>query len=756
MVEQRSPKPLTGVRFPQPPPGGLPAAFFYSKISLMAKRKKTKEISAGYSKKPFFDLEDQTKKAILAILFFSFAIIIFLSIWHLAGPFGELVFRSFNYLFGWGYFILPLVFLMMAFEFLKSRRKHIYFATIFGAFLLFFSILGILELSSSNNYAGLAGYITVFSLNKIFGFWASLVLLISFVFISFIMTLNIPLKIGRGEDEEEGGEEETIQKVKDEKPVEVNPVVNQAIPKEEKQTALTKTVSRIIEREREEDEFKIPKFIGSAYKPPTIDLLERIENRPISGDIKANANIIRRTLQHFGIEVEMGEVNVGPAVTQYTLRPAQGVKLSKIVTLHNDLSLSLAAHPLRIEAPIPGKALVGIEVPNKSIALVRLGSLLGSENFKKIGFLNFALGRDVSGMPIFADLSKMPHLLIAGATGAGKSVCIHTIVTSLIWRNGPSQLKFILIDPKRVELAYYKDLPHLLTPVISDGKKSVNALRWAVKEMERRYEVLSDNNTRDIVSFNNQVVKNREPESFLPYLVIIIDELADLMSAYGREVEGTIIRIAQMARAVGIHLIVSTQRPSVEVLTGLIKANITARIALQVPSQVDSRTILDMSGAEKLLGNGDMLYMSNDSSKPRRLQGVFISEKEIKRIVDCIAEKNPLIAAENEEFSIAENNLSPALFKKGGGGPDFYSDEFSDGADDELFEEAREVIFQAKKASASLLQRRLRVGYARAARLLDILEEKGFIGSGDGAKPREVYLEKFDPPAGGPDKENEI
>jgi len=699
-------------------------------------RKKKSKSAPTVSKKPFFDLEDQTKKAILAILFFSFAVVISLSIWHLAGPFGEMVFRVFNYLFGWGYFVLPLVFLIMAFEFLKSRRKHIYFATIFGAFLLFISILGILEMSFSNNYAGLAGYITALSLNKIFGFWASLVLLISFVFISLIMTLNIPLRIGRDEeeDEEEEKKEEEV----------TEPVVNQAVPKEEKQTLPARAVSKV---EKEEGEFKIPRFIGSAYKPPVIDLVERMESRPLSGDIKANANIIKRTLQHFGIEVEMGEVNVGPTVTQYTLRPAQGVKLSKIVTLHNDLALALAAHPLRIEAPIPGKALVGIEVPNKSIALVRLGSLLGSESFGKSGLLNFALGRDVSGMPIFADLSKMPHLLIAGATGAGKSVCIHALITSLIWRNGPSQLKFILIDPKRVELAYYRDLPHLLTPVISDGKKSINALRWAVKEMERRYEILSDYNARDIVGFNNQIIKNRELESFMPYLIIIIDELADLMAAYGREVEGTIIRIAQMARAVGIHLIVSTQRPSVEVLTGLIKANITARVALQVPSQIDSRTILDMAGAEKLLGNGDMLYMSNDSSKPRRLQGVFISEKEIKRIVDYIAEKNPLAATEEKEFPVAENNLQPESGSL---------DEFSESIDDELFEEAKEVIFQAKKASASLLQRRLRVGYARAARLLDILEEKDFIGPGDGAKPREVYLEKFDPASAGQDKEDEI
>lgn len=705
----------------------------------MAKKKKTKKAAVPvYDKKPLFDLEDQTKKAILAILFFGFAIVIALSIWHKAGPFGDLVYRGFDYLFGWGYFVLPVVFAVMAFEFLKSRRKHIYFATLFGAFLLIVSILGIIKMTFAVNHAGLIGYITALSLNKIFGFWASLVLLISFVFISLVMTLNIPLKIGKseedGEEEDEEDDEDEAKEIKEEKSVDVNPVVNQAIKggrqsnaPEAGKPAFAKAVES-----KEEDDFKIPKFFAGAYKPPSIDLVETMETRPMSGDIKANANIIRRTLQHFGIEVEMGEVNVGPTVTQYTLRPAQGVKLSKIVTLQNDLALALATHPLRIEAPIPGKALVGIEVPNKSIALVRLGSLLDNETFRKLNLLNFAIGRDVSGMPVFADLAKMPHLLIAGATGAGKSVCVHSIITSLIWRNGPSQLKFIMIDPKRVELAYYRNLPHLLTPVINDGKKSINALRWAVKEMERRYETLSEFKVRDITSYNNQAVKSQNPESFMPYLVVVIDELADLMTAYGREVEGAIIRIAQMARAVGIHLIVSTQRPSVEVITGLIKANISARIALQVPSQIDSRTILDSAGAEKLLGNGDMLYMSNDSAKPRRLQGVFISEKEIKKIADFISENNPLADSEGGEFPVAENNMNMELNTIGD----------SEGSDDELFEEAKDVVVQAGKASASLLQRRLRVGYARAARLLDILEEKGLIGPGDGAKPREVYLSK--------------
>lgn len=719
----------------------------------MAKKKKGLKLKSApaQEKRPLFDLEDQTKKAILAILFFSFAVITLLSIWHKAGPFGELLFKSFNYLFGWGYFILPIVFLIMTYQFLKSRRQHIYFATIFGAFLLFISILGVLELYSENNYAGLVGYGIAVSLNKVFGFWASLVLLISSIFISLIMALNIPLKIGKEENEEE--ENETASEKEALKSSEVSPIiVNQAMPAREEKLSIAPAYAEASASKKsmdDEEEFKIPKFVGGAYNQPVIDLLERVESRPLSGDIKASANIIKRTLQNFGIDVEMGEVNIGPTVTQYTLRPAQGVKLSKIITLHNDLALALAAHPLRIEAPIPGKPLVGIEVPNKAVALVRLGSLLDGEAFKKFGILTFAVGRDVSGAPVFADLSKMPHLLIAGATGSGKSVCIHSIITSLIWRNSPAQLKLILIDPKRVELAYYRDLPHLLTPVISDGKKSINALRWAVKEMERRYEVLSEANARDIFGFNSIILKKREKNSFMPYLIIVIDELADLMAAYGREVEGTIIRLAQMARAVGIHLVVSTQRPSVEVLTGLIKANITSRIALQVPSQVDSRTILDMSGAEKLLGNGDMLYLSSDSSKPRRIQGVYVSEKEIKSVVDYIADKNPLPSEPEfiEERPILlpyggfptgrDNNLSPDL--------GFSSDNFSDDdySDEEMLQNAKEVIFQAKKASASLLQRRLKVGYARAARILDILEEKGLISAGDGAKPREIYSDRF-------------
>jgi S-DNA-T family DNA segregation ATPase FtsK/SpoIIIE len=463
-----------------------------------------------------------------------------------------------------------------------------------------------------------------------------------------------------------------------------------------------------------------PASIG--WKTPPLDLLEADKGQPSSGDIKAMSAIIQRTLANFGIEVEMGEPSVGPTVTQYTLKPAQGIKLSRITGLQNDLSLSLAAHPIRIEAPIPGRSLVGIEVPNKIITRVRLRNLIAEKDFAfNSTLLTLALGRNVAGAPVFCGLEKMPHMLIAGATGAGKTIALNSIIISLLYRHSPDRLKLILIDPKRVEFPVYRDIPHLLTPVIVEPEKTVNALQWAVGEMERRFDVLSSVGSRDIISYNKKNQSNP-----LPYIVVIIDELADLMATFGREVEAAIVRLAQMSRATGIHLVVCTQRPSVDVITGLIKANITARIALQVASQIDSRTILDMAGAEKLLGNGDMLYLAGDAGKPIRVQGVYASEKETKSVADFLRSLGrPIFQAE-----VTEHKKGQAF---GWGGS-------SDDADDDLYDEAKEVVAAAGKASASLLQRRLRIGYARAARLLDILEEKGVIGPGDGAKPRQVLI----------------
>jgi len=486
-------------------------------------------------------------------------------------------------------------------------------------------------------------------------------------------------------------------------------------------------------------------YVGNAkYSPPPLSLLAGDKGKPGVGDIKINANIIKRTLQNFGINVEMDEISIGPSVTRYALKPAEGVKLSRIVGLQNDLSLALAAHPLRIEAPIPGKSLVGIEIPNNIKTIVGFGTLLSSNEYQNSNKpLPLSLGKGISGNAHFADLAKMPHLLIAGATGSGKSVVIHTIINSLLFKKPPENLRFIMIDPKRVELTLYNKIPHLLTPVITDAKKAILALKWAAKEMDRRYDILEAESVRDIASYHKNILapalkeqEKREkddeeptlPEK-MPYIVIVIDELADIMTAYPRELESAIVRLAQMSRAVGIHLILSTQRPSVNIITGLIKANIPARVALQVASQIDSRTILDAGGAEKLLGAGDMLYMSGEMSKPVRLQSAFVSEAEVKKIVKYLA--NEYKDEVPEEIAFSEESGRNTIFEA------TLDDDEDD--EDEFYEEARNLVIEAKKASASYLQRKLRVGYARAARLLDILEDRGVIGPSDGSKAREVY-----------------
>ncbi len=462
-----------------------------------------------------------------------------------------------------------------------------------------------------------------------------------------------------------------------------------------------------------------------------LDLLDRRDQKPTSGDISHNREVIRRTLDKFGIPVEMAEVSVGPTVTQFTLKPSDGIKLSRITGLHNDLALALAAHPIRIEAPIPGKSLVGIEVPNQSVATVGIREILESREFRerKPAALNFVLGKDVAGKPWTADLGRMPHLLVAGATGSGKSVCLNVIIMTLLYTFGPDELKFLMVDPKRVELQVYNGLPHLVTPVITKTAETVNALKWALREMDHRYDLLSKVGARDLASYNARV------EDKIPYLTIIVDELADLMATSSSEIEGPIVRLAQMARAVGIHLILATQRPSVDVITGLIKANVPARIAFAVASSTDSRTILDQQGADKLIGRGDMLLSTAELATPKRIQGAFVSDAEISRVVEYIKSK----------YDPADYDYTVTERSSGGGG----SGSIGGGAggagedDDPLIPDAKEEIIRAGKASASLLQRRLKVGYARAARLLDLLEQEGFIGPADGAKPREILKADF-------------
>jgi S-DNA-T family DNA segregation ATPase FtsK/SpoIIIE len=457
---------------------------------------------------------------------------------------------------------------------------------------------------------------------------------------------------------------------------------------------------------------------------PPYSLLSDKRSKPTSGDIEANAEIIHSTFGEFGIEVDMGEVRVGPTVTQYSLKPSAGVRLTRITGLSNDLALALAAHPIRIEAPIPGKSLVGIEVPNQKTAMVSLKELLESKEFThRAHNLMIALGKDVAGKVWFADLPRMPHLLIAGATGSGKTVCVNTIIMSLLYQNTAETLRFIMIDPKRVELTLYNGIPHLLTPVITNVHKTVNALKWAIGEMERRFEVLSQDGSRDVPSYNT-----KHPDHKIPSIVIVIDELADLMATAASEVEAGIIRLAQMARAVSIHLILATQRPSVDVITGLMKANIPARIAFSVASIIDSRTILDCPGAEKLLGRGDMLLLTAELSKPVRIQGAFVSEDELKGVAEYLqGDETP----EYDE-SITEHQ------KSNGGTMNLFGGASDD--QDPLFEEAKAEIIKTTKASASFLQRRFKIGYARAARVLDELEEAGVIGPSNGAKPREILV----------------
>jgi len=493
-------------------------------------------------------------------------------------------------------------------------------------------------------------------------------------------------------------------------------------------------------------EIVIKNFSGT-YIPPPLSLLSKETGKAQIGDVKANANMIKRTLKEFGIDIELDAVESGPTITRYAIKPAQGVRISRIAGLQQELQLALRASSIRIE-PIPGKSLVGIEVPNQTRATVRLSSMLATPEYTDSPHpLIAALGKDVTGNVLFTNVARMPHGLIAGTTGSGKSVTIHNIIVSLLFRNSPEQLRFIMVDPKRVELTLYNKIPHLLTPVITDAKKAIRALSWAVKEMERRYDVLEAEQVQNITSYHKNIYqpakdawvkegsKKEEqinvPEA-LPYIVIVLDELNDLMQAYPRELEACIVRLAQMSRAVGIHLILATQRPSVNVITGTIKANVPTRIALAVASQIDSRTIIDTMGAEKLLGQGDMLYLSSDSPRALRLQSAFISEDEIKKVVEYLKKQDASMPDTLNFDEASQDSGGDSFFKSiagGGSGED---------VDDDLFEDARNAVIEAGKGSTSYLQRKLRIGYSRAARLIDLLEERGILGPQDGSKAREV------------------
>lgn len=707
----------------------------------------------------FGGVHHEAKQSIVAVLAFAAAVLAVLAIIGQAGVVGVYLNRLMEMAFGRMAILVPVTLFLFGIALVLHFRSSFFAPTFFGAVLLLISALGASDIIFGDKTAGFAGFLIARPLLVLFDFWASLIIVLASATVALMLMMNISLRFMRNEestgDISDGTSARPIGFFKSL----VNAIIFWKKPKYESREseigtkagndeAPGESVAEEIENRKKfdnghqavgEDVFEPAKRIlrpqksRGEYKAPPTNLLEEDHGKPSSGDIKANANIIERTLGNFGIDVEMAEVNIGPSVTQYTLRPAEGVKLARITALKNDLALALAAHPIRIEAPIPGRSLIGIEIPNKAIALVGIRSLIVSEEYVRSNYpLTLALGRDVSGKPVYAGLNRMPHLLVAGATGSGKSVAIHAMMMSMIYKNSPDDLKFILIDPKRVELTAYSGIPHLLAPVITDAKRTILALKWCVGEMDRRYDLLQKAGARDVHSYQ---VTDEVKVMSMPYIVIIIDELADIMAAYPRELEASIVRLAQMSRAVGIHLIVSTQRPSVEVITGLIKANITCRMAFQVASQVDSRTILDMSGAEALLGNGDMLFLAGDSGKPRRIQGVYIREEEVRKVSNFLENAySDYISHESAAFQ--ENGLDTGIRKT-----IFDEAELNEESEDEdeLYEDARQMILGAGKASTSYLQRRLRVGYARAARLIDMLEKRGIVGPGEGAKPREVY-----------------
>ena len=717
----------------------------------------------------FEDLNPHTRQAIWSVVLGIFGVFFLFSLWGSAGLAGEWTASGLKALFGAGAWLAPLICGVYIYVLLNPREEdsQLSLAKIFGTALLFISLLAGLELSADGR-GGLTGWILEAPLVYLLEPLLASVLIFGLVLISVFMLFNTGLRLPKfGKKEPLEGDEDLLDlDLPEPNPEEEGEEEDEEVEEgdeEENSSTLKKMTDKVSKLGKNKTTDIVVKNFSGPYIPPSLSLLNKEKGKPQIGDVKANANTIKRTLKEFGISVEMDAVESGPTITRYALKPAQGVKISRIVGLQQELQLALKASSIRIEAPIPGKSLVGIEVPNEKRATVGLANMLSTPEYTDSpNPLMIALGKDVTGNVHFSNIARMPHGLIAGTTGSGKSVAIQNIIISLLYRNSPDQLRFILVDPKRVELTLYNKIPHLLTPVITQAKKAIQALSWAVKEMERRYDILEAEGKQNIASYHKTVYgpakeawvengSNEEervnlPEA-LPYIVIILDELNDLMQAYPRELEACIVRLAQMSRAVGIHLILATQRPSVNVITGTIKANIPTRVAMAVASQIDSRTILDTPGAEKLLGAGDMLYLSSDSPKPIRLQSAYVSEEEIKKVVDYLKDQQA-DKLDTINFDEADSTSNDAVFNAMVGG--------GDEADDDLYEDAKQAVIEADKASTSYIQRKLRVGYSRAARLMDLLEENGVIGPADGSKAREILAtEAAIPEESGLDEEDD-
>jgi len=706
-----------------------------------------------------------------ALFLISFSFLLILGWFNLGGPVLDWLYQAALDTVGYAVYVVPILFIYVAVEIFRAEDNRLPFAMKFatGLSLVWFAgLFGLLRNANGEATGGFVGQLvndgTLLLVNPgVAAFIYILLIIITALFIIRVSPFTIIKKLWELSRRDTSEQEANVKVMRNAAAVDAPKSslaefkMNAGVPTlngEDKKVAHRSNFKDATPRDKAaEERAALVTITDPNWKAPSIEMLEKKQSPADAGDVQQNAQIIKDTLSEFNIQVDMEGANIGPKVTQYTLRPPSGVKLARITQLETNIALNLAAQSLRIEAPIPGQKAVGIEVPNLKAADVRLHSMLTSRHWtSNVEPLPFAIGKDISGQAVVGELNKMPHLLIAGQTGSGKSVMINTLLTSLLYNNSPSEMKLILVDPKQVEMAPYEDIPHLITPVITEPEKTISALKWAVNEMQRRYSLLAEHKIRDITTYNKMVqtgstkvvvqdeagAPQEHHDGAMPYIVIVIDELADLMMAAARDVEALIVRLAQKARAVGIHLVLATQRPSVDVITGLIKANVPARIAFTVASQIDSRTILDQVGAEKLLGQGDMLLLTPSMSKPKRIQGAWVTDEEVIKITDHLRAQSP--PQYNDEV------VSQPVTLNGKGGVVV---DFDDSGDDDLYRDAVRVVVDSGKASASLLQRRLRVGYARAARLVETMEEQGIIGPADGARPRDVLVSSLDDVFGG-------
>ena len=728
----------------------------------MAKKKTTRGRKSKKSQAPQHVLPNGFWSQVAAVALIAFSLLLVVSWFGGGGDFLNWIRDASLRIIGYATYVVPVIGVYVAIQVFRVENNKLPGIMKFASIILILWFSGLFGLFRKDGEASTGGVLGD-TLNSVMTslvnmpvavFIYSLLIVVTGLFVlrlSFQDVLNLFKRAERDEDAENvkvmrKAAAESVKQSGSMADFKLNAGVPMLTPEEQKKEKLSSLKKSFGPDKESEEKAAMLAVSDPNWKFPSVEMLEKKQKPADAGDIQQNALVIQDTLREFNIDVEMEGANIGPKVTQYMLKPPAGIKLSRITALETNIALNLAAQSLRMEAPIPGMKAVGIEVPNKKAADVRIRGILDSPQWRGSAEpLSFAVGKDISGDPVLGELNKMPHLLVAGQTGSGKSVMINTLLCSLLYRNAPSDMKLILVDPKQVEMAPYQDIPHLLTPVIVEPEKTVSALKWAVNEMERRYTLLADERVRDIKSYNEKVKSKpvsvadedgnmqQVDEGTMPYIVIVIDEMADLMMVAKRDVEALIVRIAQKARAVGIHLVLATQRPSVDVITGLIKANVPARIAFTVASQIDSMTILDQAGAEKLLGQGDMLLKTVTMPKPRRIQGAWVMDEEVAKITDHLRMQSA--PQYNDEI------ISQPVQLNGKGG--VVMDFDGEGGDD-MFRDACRVVIETRKASTSLLQRKLRIGYARAARIIEEMEEQGIIGPADGSRPRDVLITSLD------------